>query len=388
MDGFARYSSSLLLLLAPALGCVEELPPIEGTTSLRVVVTSPADLGSRDQRLPDDARDIVVSITAVDAAGNDDTGFSGQVDFYAQHLGSLSPALGSGATLATINLTGGKANDVAIELPTVYGPTFLWAENARGAAPTYATGTSETMWFRDPWISDISRPVDEMSLTALERSPLEEKQVVVHTSRYGDRGRLVATGAYAQGYTLSDVECADANGTPPCTTGDYDHVYIYSFSRPEAHDGKPIRTGQVIAEVNGGVSEFNGLTEVGFPRTVVTDDAADPARVPEPVVIQPGWLDTKIEMERVESGLVAIEDAELCPLDEDFETYGQWKLDVGKGCRDAINIITTGQVAEFDPEPHVGETLPRVVGTLRPVNIGSFHVWIVYPRAIDDITLP
>jgi hypothetical protein len=27
------------------------------------------------------------------------------------------------------------------------------------------------------------------------------------------------------------------------------------------------------------------------------------------------------------------------------------------------------------------------VGTLRPVNIGSFNVWIVYPRSAADLTL-
>jgi hypothetical protein len=35
----------------------------------------------------------------------------------------------------------------------------------------------------------------------------------------------------------------------------------------------------------------------------------------------------------------------------------------------------------------VGKTLPRVVGTLRPVNIGTFNVWIVYPRSAADLTL-
>jgi len=32
--------------------------------------------------------------------------------------------------------------------------------------------------------------------------------------------------------------------------------------------------------------------------------------------------------------------------------------------------------------------MPRVVGTLRPVNVGSFNVWILYPRSMDDIELP
>jgi hypothetical protein len=94
-------------------------------------------------------------------------------------------------------------------------------------------------------------------------------------------------------------------------------------------------------------------------------------------------------MERVESGLVAVDGATLCPLDDDFARYSQWKLDIGLGCaRNSINVITQGQVQEFEPAPYVGAEIPRVVGTLRPVNIGSFHVWIIYPRSIDDLELP
>ena len=73
------------------------------------------------------------------------------------------------------------------------------------------------------------------------------------------------------------------------------------------------------------------------------------------------------------------------------ETFG--KLDVGKGCDGAgnvVSVVTKGQVSDFDPAEHIGETLPRVVGTLRPVNTsaGGFNVWILYPRSIDDLELP
>ena len=34
-----------------------------------------------------------------------------------------------------------------------------------------------------------------------------------------------------------------------------------------------------------------------------------------------------------------------------------------------------------------GMTVTRVVGVLRPVNIGSFNVWIIYPRDSADLTL-
>jgi hypothetical protein len=53
-----------------------------------------------------------------------------------------------------------------------------------------------------------------------------------------------------------------------------------------------------------------------------------------------------------------------------------------------MNVISGTEAAEFDPTLYVGQVMPRVVGTLRPINIGSFHVWIMYPRDIGDISLP
>ena len=389
MVGFARYSNSALALAALlAAGCEDQLPPLEGTTSLRVELLAPTDTGSPSDRLADDARDVVFDITALNADGEVDASFSREVDMYVHHLGSLTPSPESGQVLRRIMLTDGVAQNVAQELPRAFGQTFLWVEDTAGDDATFATGTSDTLWFRDPWIADVSTPDDEAALDALESSPLELKQIIIRDSRYGERGRLVATGAYAQGYTLSDVECADAAGTPPCTTGAYDHLFVFTFSRPEGETGLDIENGHAVAQVGGGISEFNGLTEVGFPSTVLAGDEPDRALLPEPVVIQPEWIDTLIEMERVEAGLVAVENGLLCPLDDDFDTYGQWKLDIGKGCRDALNIVTQGQVAEFDPSEYTGQTIPRVVGTLRPINIGTFHVWLIYPREIEDLTLP
>src|SRR5690606_37017072 len=149
---------------------------------------------------------------------------------------------------------------------------------------------------------------------------------------------LVVTGVYAQGYTLSDVQCADADGTPPCTTGDYDHIYVFTFSRPETEGHEPIERGHLISRVGGSVSEFNGLTELSFPQSFVADPEPHPELLPEPVVIQSAWLSSRIEMERAEAALVAIEGATVCPLDDDYATYSQWKLDVGRGCGTPINV--------------------------------------------------
>jgi hypothetical protein len=392
MDASGRSSSSrgraLAALAAAGLaagGCVDERAPIRGTTSLAVELDSPADPGNEVDRLPDDVRAATVSVTALDAQGELDESFTRQVDLYVHYLGGLTPELGT-EPLLRFPIEEGVSGSIDVELPGVYGPTFLWVEDGRGGGATFATGTSDVLWFRDPYLADVSRPLDEGALDALERSPLEAKQVRVSGSRYGADGRLVVTGVYSQGYTLSDVSC-QAGGAPPCTTGDYDAVFVFSFGRPTGLGTGAIEIGDVVESVTGGISEFNGLTEVNFPETVVAEEERDADRLPEPLVIQPAWLASRIEMERAEAGVVAIENATVCELDDDYDTYSQWKLDLGNGCGDPVNVITAGQV-DFDPAEHVGQVLPRVVGTLRPVNIGSFDVWIIYPRSNEDLTLP
>ncbi len=379
---------SIAILWFSTAACQEQLDPLEGTTSLAIEMTAPTDTGDVDNRLSDDDRQVTLSITALDTMDQLDTTLSGSISLYIQYLGSLTPTLESGQVLASQPMTAGATGEFTLDLPIAYGPTVIWAEHSTGDAPTWATGTSPTLWYRDAFLVDVSRPRDETALDALERSPLENKQVNITASQYGANGRMVVLGIYAQGYCLADVECQDADGTPPCVAGDYASVYVYTHNRPETEDNHALRVGHTVNRLTGAVSEFNGLTEIGFPQNFVDDRTVRLETVPDPVVIQKEWLTTKIEMERVESGLVAIEDATLCPLDDDWDTYSQWKLDVGYGCGTPVNIVTKGQVPDFDPTEHVGEVLPRVVGTLRPINISSFNVWIVYPRDAGDLTLP
>jgi hypothetical protein len=389
MGASGRCSSRTILaaaLVVTLAACVDERAPISGTTSLAVELIDPADPGSEDERLNDLSRSVTISVSALDAQGELDEGFSASVEVYAHYLGGLSPDLGDDP-LISVELEDGQSDEVELELPLVYGATFLWVEDGGRDDATFATGTSPILWYRDPFLADVSRPIDESAAGALERSPLELKEIQVSDSRYGDDGRLVVTGVYSQGYTLSDVQCGEG-GAPPCTTGDYDAVFVFSFNRPLGEGTGPIEVGDSIDVVSGAVTEFNGLTELGFPSSRVVDGERDPGRAPEPVVIQPEWLSGGIEMERIEAGLVAVEGGVVCALDEDFETFSQWKLDVGNGCGDPINVVTQGQVNDFEPAAVVGQVLPRVVGTLRPINIGSFHVWIMYPRDAEDLTLP
>jgi hypothetical protein len=392
-----------VLLLGVVLGgCVEHRDPLTGTQSIVVQIKSPTSVGSVDVRLPDTQRDVVVDLTAQDVDGETDTSFTAELQVYAQFLGTLTPLFGE-EPLATVQMTNGVATDAMITLPSsVLGPTTLWFDDGTGRGDRYepgtVTGTSPTLWFRDPYIRDLQTPRDETALDALSITPLTDKQISVSASRHGADGRLVVTGTYAQGYTVSDVACGPG-GAPPCTAEAYDHALVFTFSAPNDQDGSAIHVGDEISRFNGGLSEFNGLTEVGFPRSVMPDPQSnDPARLPAPVVVDPAtWFgplsaaDGMINFERNESGAIALVNAKVCPLDDDYETYKQWKLDPagasGTCGQDVINVITQGTDFETDPATLVGRVLPRVVGILRPVNIGSFNVWIIYPRGASDLQL-
>lgn len=393
----------LLLSAVLLAACVETRDPITGTQSLQVDMVFPADPGSIGDRLPDSQRMVQVDLTAIDPNGVLDPTFNADIRVYAQFLGTLTPDLDQ-TPLATIPMVGGLANNALVTLPpSVLGPTTLWFDNGTGFGPDYVhgqvTGTSPTLWFRDPYIVDLQTPRDETAVDALEVTPLSDKQVAVSASRYGADGRLVVTSTFAQGYTVSDVQCGPG-GVRPCTAAAYDHIMVFTFSAPRNQLGGTLEVGDVISKFNGGVSEFNGLTEIGFPRTHVPEPPENnPERLPEPVTLDPmTWFDPLstgngvINFERNEAGAIAIVNAKVCPLDADYTTYKQWKLDpageMGTCARNrVINVISQGTDFTTDPATLVGRVLPRVVGILRPVNIGSFNVWIIYPRGASDIRL-
>ncbi len=399
---------NLLLASVLLVGCNTENGAINGTQSIRVEIVSPTTTGTVDQRLPDTERMLTVNLSAIDAAGEIDTSFNDPLRVYAQFLGTLTPSLDK-MPLVTIPLSNGVAMGRQIMLPaSVLGPTTLWFDNGTGLGADYqfgqVTGTSDTLWYRDPFIADLQTPRSETDVDALTITPLTDKQISVSASRYGARGKLVVTSVFSQGYTVSDVECADTNGTPPCTAGSYDHVLVFTFSAARDQFGRLLEPGRIISKFNGGLTEFNGLTEIGFPRTFAPETEEDapnvnPGRLPAPVRFNQTWFEPlsdpmgRINFEKNEAGAIEIVGGIVCPTDDDYDTYKQWKIDPtglgGAACNGTkvLNVITSGTDFTTDPKTLVGRVLPRMVGIVRPVNIGSFNVWIIYPRGAADVTL-
>lgn len=393
--------------LVGAAGCTDHLAGVTGPQSLKVELVAPTDIGAPDRRLDTTLqnRTVTVVVTALGPDKETVTDFNFEVGVRTQSLGVVTPPI-IDQNIQQIMLTNGVSDPTDITLPAeVFGPTVVWIEDG-GDGGTYATGTSPTIWYRDPFIHDIQQ-ADETSLNPLLSSPLEDHQIAVGGSRYNlpsvcptmDCGKLIVTSIYAQGYTVSDVDCGPG-GTPPCTTGDYDSVLVFSFQRPVDENRCDLAVGELIDGFAGAVQEFTGQTEIGFPQTFVaaTNDSCgnrvvDAASLPEPFHIDPTWFDDLVLFERAEGALVSVDTATLgagfpvaCPLDSEYETYKQWELDIGDGCGKPISAITSGTVATWAPEDHVGMTLSKVVGAFRPVNFNTGGgVWVVYPRSESDL---
>jgi hypothetical protein len=406
---------ALLLSFAVLAACTDTRAPIKGAQSIQVDLISPTDPGSLAVRLPDTARTVTIKLTALGPDGQIDTTYNRPLQVYTQFLGTLTPYINT-PSATTVQMVNGSAMLANYMLPPVFGPTSIWVEDGcyldftGSATPTcdngsasYATGSSPTLWFRDPFIADIRCSTDAATCAAQEAGsdpygtgPIDNKNVTVLTSRYGATGRLVITSKYAQGYTLADVNCADMNGTPPCTSMDYDYIDVYSYSAPLDQEKRFLNEGQSVDGFSGGVSEFDGLLEMGFPQTFVncaTGAANCPdvntAREPTPKVVDMTWFTNTILFKRNEANNLEIDNAVVCPLDAAYDQYKEWKLDLtGTGTNCTNNVIDVVSSGIFDPSPYVGMKIPKIIGNERSINIGTFHVFIIYPRSMSDFTLP
>jgi hypothetical protein len=418
-----------VLLLALIAACTTTDPGLKGTQSLQVKLDAPTDPGSENSRIDFATNSTAtIEVTAIDVDGNIDTTFDNTVGVYVNYLGTLTPYLCDPINdevnpspecpttpLATITMANGVSTaPTAVPLPPVFGPATLWVDDGQDmTSPTYAVGTSDTLWYRDPFIADTQDPgnvnlSNQLAVEqALDTSPLAGKNVSVLSSRYGANGRLVVTSVFAQGYTVADVQCTDANGTPPCVSKPYDYEEVFSFSAPEDQNGCFLLEGQTIDGFAGGMSDFDGLTEVGFPQTFVaqtsdmdcTKVTSNPAMEPTTTVVDSTWFtgSGQIQFEENEAGAIEVDNAVMCNLDSDYDEFSQWKVDpagVGGDCSrndNVINIIASDMIQGLDTAKLTslqGQAIPKIVGILRPINIGSFNVWLIFPRGNADVQLP
>ena len=387
-------------LAAAVAGCHDgpEYNP-ENVQTLEITLAAGTNLGTEDN--PNADRNLRFDVTARNRKGEVATELTGKIQSYVFFLGALSPDRSSGASsLQEIMLVDGIARDVTLNLPTAYGPSSLWLEDEgeMGRPSTFAVGATPTIWYREPYLSDVQRPPVPATRAASPsnyRSSLEGKQVRVNQSQWGANGKLVVTSVATQAYTVSDVQCG-AGGVPPCMATPLGHMYVFTFGKPPVG----IDVGTVLKEVRGGVSEFVGFTELNFPRQdILKDDQGkvvnNPAFVPAPTLLTSGNVSDNALMEDNEAGLVELRNVRACaPKSADdldrWERFGQFPIDMGGGCgAGSAPTIATRPISSFNPLVNDGVMLTKVVGNVRNVSgassSGSFSFWTINIRTPDDL---
>jgi hypothetical protein len=342
------------------LACKVEIEREMGTIPLSFRVEVREDVGKPSAPLPysETPMTFTIDVAAVDFQGEPADWFEGEVFLDVAPRGRLAKGQPS-----TVTLTKGKASGVTVAVERVHGDSNLWVED-RGSDEqpgSYATGLSPTVHVAHPTLRQIQE-TDAVGTSAL-------RDDFVHVEARGRR--LVVTGIAVDGFYLTDLD-------EP--TQAFNAIFAHTHSRPRA-----VQQGDLIVDIIGTVVEFYGFTELGFPTYKVGGHLDE---VPA-FHLTTQELADDLRMEELESRLVEVRDVTVCPLGDDYHTFGQWVvlLDPQGSCASGssgITIVSALSATNFTPEPLQGKVLKRIVGDLR-YHAAATPSWIMYTRSDDDV---
>ncbi len=330
---------SLFAVLAP-LGCEKsaDMEALEGLTSLRITLESEA--GSTESPLEfGDMLAVRLKVEALDHTGSPMPEYKGRVKFQAR------PGFLGRNGWEEFDVAHGQHVDLS--LYSGFGDVRILAEDM----DELVVGVAEPIHLEPPTLETAQRPKGDIDTT-----PWDGSYMRVET------GRIVVTHATIDGFYATDIQ-----GT------EYNHIYVYTHSTPA------VDRGDVLSYVGGSVSEFYGLTEISFPDYKVLCNYYTP---PEPVPVTAVMLADRKSMEKLESGLVSVENVTVGGIDEySYANYGQW---VGRaGDKGEITVIIQEALPEFDPYTYKG-AIEKIVGNLRQ-HWSADPEWILVPRDECDV---
>ena len=319
-----------ILLLGALSSCTKDGTPLTGISSFHVTVTGvngkpppaadaplPANTGATL-----DTWDFEIEARTPEGKPN---AFDGIVRLSVRP-GAVLGVQGDGAVARNIHMKGGKASG-KVTVTAVYGPTRLWVEDV-GYAPadpskkaqcengknddpdddvlvdypndpgcafadddseaegTYAAGVSPPVHYALPRLSDIQGHASETPY------PFEGIEVKVDPPQH-----VIVTRVSSDGFYVTDIDPAEV-------TGGYNSLFAFNFNTPAR-----MRICDRVTYLAGTVNEFFGFTELSFPsyRLDFPIEGQEECEIPEPTVIRRKVLADDIAMEKLESGLVRIE---------------------------------------------------------------------------------
>ncbi len=349
-----------LLALFLLLACSQNVGQNSGLSSFAVTVVE-GDIGSADNRIafPEEPVRYVLDIEARDAEGKRVRSLNRNVAISVQPVGRLA----TGQT-SRIAVTDGRADGVEIWIERCHGDVTIWVEDAGGLdeAGTFAAGASPVLHFAHPTIAQVQRTDD------IENSPLSGDFIEINLTER----RAVVTNIKRDGFYCQDIDE---------TGGAYAGIYVYTHNSPD-----DVVEGSYLTALRGEAEEYFGFTELSFPDYLVGDGEL---ALPDPVLIDATLLADENAMEALESSLVEVQGVVVCPMDEQYEQYDQWKVlvDPSATCDDTIGAILvaeTGGIEGLDPPSLTGQTLDHVIGTLRYHYLAE-PSWMIVPRRASDV---
>lgn len=356
-------------LLCLSAACVEAYDsPTHGVPSsleLRMITPSPNQLGTPTH--PVDPSPVTYDVTMVDDQGAIiDADFDVQV--YISSGGMKSGLeMGCGAVgapvlpIETLHLVGGRLLNHTTTLPQAYGPTNVWLEEET----SHAGGASPTLYYRNPYISDIQTPPDVNAANAAYCNPYDRRFVTVDSTATG--GHLVVTSVFNNAFTVTDT----ASGA----FGDFNSLYVFSFSQPP----RAAVPGRVLKSINGNLSKFIGFMELNFPSYKFDyDTPLQP--LPPPLVITAGDTSNLPKLLGASAGVVTVTGTECDPnppnpnhnptvqnVIDQWSKFNAFIIDGDRTCSSFTNYavqLPQKSFGGFDATANVGKTL-TVTGMLR-----------------------
>lgn len=334
--------AALLFLVVPVCAvlssCAASFPNRANHERL-VVTRKEGNFGSPTARIPinfSPTNAVKVRIEARDRDGALDTSFNGFVRITVRP-GTIY-GVGDGKDGRNVRLTAGVADDVPVTIIAAYGDARIWAEDvgytpvvdlSRKPPPScsdgldndgdgsvdfpadsgcfapnddseepgsYATGTSETLYYALPRIADARGA----TATGGASTPFPKEQLKIDTGfdplTSNFAFDVVVTGIRSDGFYATDVQDQAVRG--------YASVFMFTFSAPQR-----LGVCDRLRALQGTTSDFFGYTEVGFPTwtSETWDPKARNCLVPEPTVLKVADLKDLTTLFKNESGLVRVE---------------------------------------------------------------------------------
>lgn len=309
------------------------------STSLLVVHIKSGNIGTPSNRLPlalDTPAKFTIDIEAHRPDGSIDSSFNGFI--------RISSKPGTVATTGerTVQLQGGVADDVPVDLLAAYGNTRIWAEdlgyvpvdpnratppqcsdgidnnnNARIDFPndpgcysaiddsedtgTYISGTSEPIFFVLPRIADVRGVANGGAATNFPNEQVS-MDTGYDSSTNSFSHSVIVTRISPSGFFVTDID--DPRG--------FSSVMAYNFSAPPL-----LRVCDRLRSFAGTASDFFGFTEINYPAWD-TDEwepaiaGERPCMVPVPNILNAGDIANNQSLFRYESSLVRVCSAGHC----------------------------------------------------------------------------